>query len=521
MKKKLLPIGISTLAKIHPSYCYVDKTSHIAKLAHEGQYYFLSRPRRFGKSLLVDTLKQAFLGNKALFNGLYLENHWDWETSYPVIHFDFGTMASQHAASEARLSEFIWTTLNEYANTYAVVLKSQDFSFAFQELIRAIFEKTNQQVVILVDEYDKPLLDVIANETLAPSISEMLKGLYGVIKANDAYLRFVFLTGVTKFSKVGIFSGLNNLNDISLDASYADICGYTETDLNSKFSDYLKKGNVDRKRLKEWYNGYNFNGDTAKQVYNPFDILLFFDKNYTYRSYWFETGTPTFLVKLLQKNQYYFPDFESIRISEDALSSFDIDRISPTVILFQTGYLTIKNTQWIGGQLNFILSYPNFEVKVSLNNALTEIAAPASQRERTKNQIIDCLQGTDLTQLQAIFKAHFSSIPHDWFRKNVMAEFEGFYASIVYSFFCALGYQVIAEDATSFGKIDLTVILPDKIVILEFKLNQYGDAKSALQQIKDKKYADKYLNHHKPIYIVGMSFDVKERNVVGCLVEVW
>lgn len=517
--KKELPIGIPTLGEIvNNNRVYIDKTEFVSKLA-KGKYYFLSRPRRFGKSLFLDTLKQAFLGNKAVFKGLYLENHWNWDKSYPVIHFDFGTSGAYN--SEEKLVESIWTVLHDCANQYDIQFDNKDFGLAFHELIGKIATKTNQQVVILIDEYDKPILDVITDVSQATLMREMLKGLYSVIKVNDVYLKFVFLTGVSKFSKAGLFSGLNNLDDITLDARYADICGYTQTDLEREFSDYLIEGNVDKATLKRWYNGYNFGGAQHQNVYNPFDILLFFSKSFQYRSYWFETGSPTFLIKLIQKNHYYFPNMEAITIKENMLSSFDIENISLSVLLFQTGYLTIKSITTIGTQFAYVLGYPNAEVKSSLNDKLAAIATTPERKEALLGRLDSCLSNADINEIGVIFQSHFASIPHDWYRNNDIQHYEGFYASIIYSYFCALGYTVIAEDNTNTGQMDLAVILPDKILILEFKLKKNGDAGSALQQIKNKKYPEKYLADEKPIYLLGISFDTETRNIDGFLSEVY
>jgi hypothetical protein len=373
--------------------------------------------------------------------------------------------------------------------------------------------------VVLIDEYDKPMLDVITDESLVFSIREILKGLYGVMKANDAYLKFVFLTGVTKFSKVGLFSGLNNLNDITLTPQYANICGYTQTDLENGFSDYLKQGHVDTNKLKLWYNGYNFGGLPEQKVYNPFDVLLFFSNNFEYRNYWFETGNPEFLIKLIQKNKYYFPTMENYVASEMILATFDTPNLELTALLFQAGYLTIKEKTTLGAQFAYVLGYPNLEIQISLNDSLAMLGSKPENKVAGMQKLIGCLENADFDTLGQIFQSHFASIPHDWYRNNDIQHYEGFYASIVYSFFCALGYDVTAEDKTNVGQLDLTVKLADKILILEFKLKKYGDAASALQQIKNKRYAEKYQSEGKPIYLVGMSFDNETRNICELLSE--
>ena len=518
---KNLPIGISTLEKIRTeNYTYVDKTRYVVNLANSGgRYYFLSRPRRFGKSLFLDTLKQAFLGRKDLFTGLYLENNWDWNVKFPVIHFDFGTSSAYE--SKETLLDIIWQTLLNSAKEYQVELNQNlTYGSAFQQLVRDIADKHKQKVVILIDEYDKPILDNITNLDIAIELREMLKGLYVCIKSNDAYLKFALLTGVSKFSKVSLFSGLNILDDISLTGRYADICGYTQIELEAEFCEYLVDGNIDKQELKTWYNGYNFAGKEDQKVYNPFDILLFFSKDYEYRAYWFETATPTFLVKLLQAKHYFIPNLENPTVSDSQLASFDIDNIPLLTLLFQTGYLTIDKPTKIGTQYAYVLGYPNLEVKASLNNALAEIGTSPENKELVINQLYLALQENAWDSVKIILTSHFASIPHDWYRKNDIANYEGFYASIVYSYLAALGYELIGEDVTNHGRIDLTLIMPDKILIFEFKLSKYGSAKQAIEQIRAKDYPRKYQAKNQPIYLIGMSFDPETKCVVDLCCEI-
>ncbi len=513
---KNLPIGISSLEEIRSKNCiFIDKTQRVARLASAGKYYFLSRPRRFGKSLLVDTLKQAFLGRKELFAGLYLEENWDWNQRYPVLHFDFGDGIVQ---SKSELEIKIHQFLDGYYAEYQIESIYHDVSGRFSYLIKQIAHKY-AQVVLLIDEYDKPILDNIADQTTAIAMREGLKNLYSVIKTNDAHLKFVLLTGVSKFSKVSLFSGLNNLQDISLTSYYADICGYTQSELEKEFAAYLEAGKVDKALLKSWYNGYNFAGNEEQKVYNPFDILLFFGNNYQYRNYWFETATPTFLIRLIEKNHYFIPDLENLLVADATISSFDVEEIPIETLLFQTGYLTIKEITTIGTQYAYILTYPNLEVKARLNGALAEIATNSQTRNRTLARLAQLLAKGDLSQLQSVLFSHFASIPHDWYRNNDIAHYEGFYASIVYSYLAALGYDLIAEDVTNQGKIDLTLKMPDKIIILEFKLAKYGSAAEAIEQIKTRNYAAKYLGEIKPIYLLGISFDETTRNVAEIISE--
>ena len=366
---KKLPVGVSNLEKmVQDDFCYVDKTHHVANLVHSGGgYYFLSRPRRFGKSLFVDTLKQAFLGRHELFEGLYLEDNWDWSTEYPVIHISFGGSSAHN--SQQRLLGLIHNTLQTHARFYGVTLSnSNDYGLAFQELICQLSEKYQQRVVLLIDEYDKPILDVITDSEQAIANREILKGLYGFIKECNAYLRFVFLTGVTKFNMAGLLSELDDLRDITLSAEYADVCGYTQSELEDVFVEHLQAGNVDLERLKSWYNGFNFLGSEEQKVYPPCDILLFFSGDYAYKSYWFEGSTPSFLVRLIKRSQYAMPDFDNITVTSRMLSGWDDDNIPIETALFQTGYLTIETTLRMSECRYYKLACPNKEVEISLRH---------------------------------------------------------------------------------------------------------------------------------------------------------
>ncbi len=516
--KKNLPIGTSTLSNMIKNNCvYIDKTPFVDDLVKSGRYYFLSRPRRFGKSLFLDTLKQAFLGNKILFEGLHLENHWDWNKTYPVIHISFASETHSINLLEKNMHDILDQIIREFE--LPILLSEEILNTKFKLLISQLYSKYNQPVVILIDEYDKPILDNLEHTENSAYARSLLKSLYSVIKDCDQYLKFVFLTGVSKFSKAGLFSGLNNLADITLNRHYADICGYTQADLEREFADYLKEGCVDKEKLKLWYNGYNFMGSDNQKVYNPFDILLFFNNHFQYKEYWFETGNPSFLIKLIHKNKYYFPDMENTKMIESDLSSFDVDNIPLATLLFQTGYLTFKKDIMLGMARGYELGYPNLEVKMSLNGKLAELGSTVSEKNAVFIKLLACLKSSDLADFGNIFQSHFASIPHDWYRNNDIQHYEGFYASIVYSYLCALGYAVIAEDNTNTGQMDLTIILPDKILILEFKLKKNGDSASAIKQIKDKKYADKYVSDEKPIYLLGISFDHETRNVHNFLCE--
>ena len=507
---KKLPIGIQSFEKIRTgNFYYVDKTFFVKKLVEEGDYFFLSRPRRFGKSLFLDTLRQAFLGKKELFNGLYLENNWNWNKIYPVIYISFGSGVIR---SKEELTTTIEEILWSHEKNYNISLKLKSIKGKFMELISSLFEKFNEKVVILIDEYDKPILDNITNIKTAIEIREELKNFYSVIKDCDQFLKFVFITGVTKFSKVSLFSGLNNLKDITLSPSYATICGYTQKELEEVFKDRLKKVNL--KEIKEWYDGYSFLGE---KVYNPFDVLLYLDEG-IYRAYWFETGSPTFLLKLIKEKGYFIPELEDLEVSEKIVSSFDIEKLEIETLLFQTGYLTIKGIKRRIGRNVYKLGYPNLEVKVSLNDYILDeySGGSISEKEKRLNKIYDKIENNDIEGLIEEFKRVFSGLPYHWYSKNNIYIYEGFYSSIFYSYFCALGVEVIGEDVTSRGRIDLTVKLNDKIYIFEFKVirtdKEFG---FALKQLKAKKYHEKYKDEKKKIFLIGIEFSEEEKNIVN------
>ncbi|MDL1963514.1 MAG: ATP-binding protein [Deltaproteobacteria bacterium] len=511
---KKYPIGIQSFEVIRSDdYYYVDKTEFVKKLFESGKYYFFSRPRRFGKSLFLDTLHQAFAGRKEYFKGLFLENNWNWDEQLPVLHISFG--AGIFKDTDSLNSRFNYL-LSGFAEEYKVKLKGKNISDRFDELVRKISEKQNQKVVILIDEYDKPILDNIDKLETAIEIREGLKNFYSVIKDLDSYLKFVFITGVSRFSKVSIFSGLNNLKDISLDSRYSAICGYTQNELECVFKEPLKR--VDLNAIKKWYNGYNFLGEP---VYNPFDVLLYLDTG-EFRNYWFETGTPSFLIKLIQDRKYYVPELESFNAGDEILDSFEIDNLSLETVLFQTGYVTIKNKFKLDSEYVYTLSYPNLEVKKSLNRYILKSLSQVSISHRTKTQINirKALAAGDLESINENFHSFFASIPHDWYRKNRLSEYEGYYASIFYAYFTATGLDVTAEDTTNQGRIDLTVKLDDKIYIIEFKVIEVDKTKgSALEQIKKKKYSEKYQQKGKKIYLVGIEFSKNDKNIKNFMWE--
>jgi Protein of unknown function (DUF1703)./Predicted AAA-ATPase. len=503
---KKLPIGIQTFEKIINENCYyVDKTPFIKKL-EQGGYYFLSRPRRFGKSLFLDTIKEAFSGNKELFKGLYIYDKWDWSKKHPIIKISFAIGTNNNSE---KLISTISFNLKNVAYDYKINLEEEKLNQKFYELIKKLYENYNEKVVILVDEYDKPILDAIENIEYAKENREILKDFYSVLKDADPYIKLAFLTGVSRFSKVSIFSGLNQLRDITLSSEFATICGYTQTDLETVFADRLK--DFDKEELRKWYNGYSWLGE---KVYNPFDILLLFAER-QFRPYWFETGTPTFLIKLFRQYNYYLPQLENLEVGEELLSNLDIDSLYVENLLFQTGYLTIKDAERRLYREVYTLSYPNYEVKVSLNNFfLLHFVPDRILKDKTENELEKALKNNQIEKLKDILHRFFASIPYDWYRKNDLESYEGFYASIVYALFSGAGFETVAEDTTNKGNVDLTIIYNNKAYIIEFKVVEDRPEKTALKQIEEKKYFEKYLGKYEEVYLIGIEFSKKDRNIV-------
>lgn len=512
MKRRKLPLGIQNFSEIRSDdYYYVDKTALAHCLINEGKHYFLSRPRRFGKSLLLDTLKELFEGNEALFKGLAIYGQWDWSVKYPVLRFSFGSGNYRAAGNlEAELDK----QLSHLEQAFEITPQFDHPGGRFTDLLVQLNKQWQQPVVVLVDEYDKPMLDAINTPDLARANRDFLSGFYGTVKDNDALVRFSFFTGVSKFSKVNIFSGLNNLTDITLDKRYSTLCGYTNNDIDTVFAPELP--GLDREQIQEWYNGYHWLGEG---VYNPYDILKLFDTR-EFRNYWFETGTPTFLIDLLIQRQVSAIKLNSLLSSSSMLSSFDVNDITTEALLFQTGYLTIKETEDLGGQIFYTLSYPNREVYQSLNESLlSRLVQDKSSQVVHHARLYKLLQANQLHALKALFHSFFASIPYHWYNNNTIQQYEGYYAAVFYSYFAALGLNITVEDATNHGRIDMTLKFQQRVYIFEFKVVEFVPEGSALQQIKDKAYAEKYRELQQPIVLIGVEFSKDERNIVAFEVE--
>ena len=509
MTRRRLPIGIQTFRTIREDGCYyVDKTAHIRRLVDEGTHYFLSRPRRFGKSLLLDTCKELFEGNEALFRGLSVDEHWNWSVRHPVVRLDFG---AGHFQGPDDLRTEVTDRLRLLEDEAGIAAHPDSIPARFGHVLRTLHARTGQRVVVLIDEYDKPILDALETPAIARANRDYLRGLYAVLKASDAHIRFSFMTGVTKFSKVSLFSGLNHLKDITLSPRYSAICGYTEADLDTVFAPELP--GLDRDRIRDWYNGYGWLG--PERVYNPFDILLLFDER-KFGPWWFETGTPTFLVETLFRRGVSSPTLDGMVGTGDLLSAFDVDDIAPEALLFQTGYLTICDETSVGERALYRLGYPNREVRQSLNERLLRhLVRDATRQTANAVRLEALLAANDFAGLEALFRAFFASIPYEWYTNNDIARYEGYYASVFYSYFAALGLDVTVEDSTSHGRLDMAVRFNGNVYLFEFKVVELEPAGAAMAQLQAKGYADKYRGTGEPIHLIAVEFSRDARNVVA------
>ena len=502
---------MQTFREVREEDCYyVDKTPYIARLLDEGKHYFLSRPRRFGKSLFLDTLKELFEGTEELFTGLHIHDRgdWDWSARHPVVRLDF---AGGSFKDPGYLQTNLAAQLDSIEVASGVSPRYDTPPERFGYLIRSLHERSGQRVAVLVDEYDKPILDALDTPEIARANRDYLRGLYGVIKANDAHVRFTFVTGVSKFTKVSLFSDLNNLKDITLDRRYSGICGYTEDDLDTVFAPEL--AGLNRGQIREWYNGYRWRG--TEKVYNPYDVLLLFDSR-EFKAHWFETGTPAFLVDTLFDRRIASVSLDQVMGTEELLSAFDVGKIGTGALLFQTGYLTIAAEEELGGKALFRLGYPNREVRQSLNeHLLRHLVQDAERQTANSMRLARLLEAHDCAGLKELFHTFFASIPYEWYTNNDIANYEGYYASVVYSYFAALGYEIAVEESSSHGRLDMAVRTGGHVYLFEFKVAEMAPPGSALAQLRERGYADKYRGRGEPIHLIGVEFSRETRNVTA------
>ncbi len=502
-----IPIGIQDFRKIRENdFLYVDKTPYIQKLTSQPGAYFLSRPRRFGKSITIATLQELYSGSRELFKGLWIEDKWDWGRKHPVIRISFKDINFEQRGLESPLAERI----EEIAAQYGIALNRLEARDRFRELIAAL--SATAKVVVLIDEYDAPITHYLGqNLPLAIENRDFLRGFYSVLKEADHLLEFVFLTGVSKFSKVGIFSGLNNLQDISFHPEYATMLGYSQEELEANFEEHIravaKKMGLGREefmaQLRHWYNGYRFE-ENAPTVYNPVSLNSFFSVG-KFENFWFETGTPSFLINLLREQGLYAFDLEPK--SQIEFGSFELDNLHPYGLLYQTGYLTIRYRDEYG---LYHLDYPNHEVR----NSMLAYLLDAFGGVRRGGGIVLAIQmeqafmAHDIAKVIRILQGMFKGLPYQLREKQP----ERFYHAAVHLIFAYMGLRVHSEVCTSDGRADAVVETPEKVYVLEFKLDQGADV--ALTQIREKRYHEAFWKLGKPLVGVGVSFSSATGNIV-------
>lgn len=517
MSSKIYPIGIQNFEKIRKDgYFYIDKTALIYQMVKTGSYYFLSRPRRFGKSLLISTLEAYFLGKKELFEGLAIEKlEKDW-TVYPIFHMDLNT---EKYDTRESLDSILNFTLEKWEQQYGTAPSETTFALRFRGLIERAYKQTGQRVVILIDEYDKPMLQAIGNEELQKEFRNTMKAFYSVLKTMDGCIQFAFLTGVTKFGKVSVFSDLNNLDDISMRNQYIDICGVSEKELHDNLEIELHeladiKGVSYHEicdKLREYYDGYHFTHNSIG-IYNPFSLLNTF-KYKEFGSYWFETGTPTYLVELLKKRHYDLRRMAHEETSVSVLNSIDSASDNPIPVIYQSGYLTIKGYDEEFGI--YSLGFPNREVEEGFIKFLLPFYANtnAVESEFEIQKFVREIRIGDYDSFFRRLRSFFADTPYELIR-----DLELHYQNVLFIVFKLVGFYVKAEYHTSEGRIDL-VLQTDKFVyVIEFKLD--GTAEDALRQINEKHYALPFeAGGNRRLFKIGVNFNAKMRNIEKWIVE--
>ena len=506
---KLYPVGIQNFESLRKDgYYYVDKTDRIYRLVKTGCYYRLIRPRRFGKSLLISTLEAYFQGKRELFEGLAMQElEKEWK-QYPVIHLDLN---AKKFDTEEDLIRLIDRQLLVYESVYGRVPTDVTIDDRFVSLIRNAAEKSGERVVILVDEYDKPMLQAIGNDTLQSEYRNTLKAFYGVLKSMDGYIKFALLTGVTKFGKVSVFSDLNNLEDLSRNPGYTDICGISEEELLRDFSDDIQElaaanGQTFEQaceQLKEDYDGYHFCPDSPG-MYNPFSILNTF-KSRRYGSYWFETGTPTYLVELLKKSSYDLDEMSHVETDADVLDSIFTDD-NPIPVIYQSGYLTIKGYDKEFGI--YELGFPNREVEEGFMKFLLPYYSSVSKTSspfEIKKFVQDVKRG-DIDGFMERLQSFLADCPYE-----LAKDVELHYQNVLFIVFRLAGLYTKVEYHTSRGRIDLVLQTDSYVYVMEFKLD--GTAEQALQQIEDKQYALPFAKDSRKVYTIGVNFSSETRNI--------
>ena len=519
MTKYRLPIGIQSFRRLRERDCYyVDKTTLISQLIDEGDHYFLSRPRRFGKSLLLDTIDELFSCNEELFVNLDIHDEWDWSKPHPVIRLSFGAKYNE----PDDLARDSMEQLADIESTLGIKSLSGDVTGPgrLRSLIRALHNQTGSQVVVLIDEYDKPILDVLDNPDLATANRDYLRGFYGVIKDCAKDVRFVFVTGVSMFSKVSLFSGMNNLTDISLEPTYATVCGYTDHDLDTVFAPELE--GLDRDKIRLWYNGYHWLGD--QKVYNPYDVLLLFRRR-KFQAHWFETGTPTMLYDQIKREHVNPMMLKNTEVSQELASKFDVGDVDLRALMFQSGYLTIVGEELKRDRTYFTLDYPNLEVRQSFSEGLlAHIGLDSSSVVRDSQELLDLLIANDFDGFRVKFNSFINGIPHQWHDNTGIEDYEAHYASMLYIALQVINADLTGEESSTHGRADMVVREGGQVFVIEFKMAENAAGvdsaiKDAMSQIKERGYANKYRGRNEPIHLVAMIFGSEKRNMIAIHAE--
>ena len=515
MGNKIYPIGIQNFESLRKDgFFYIDKTALVYQLVKTGRYYFLSRPRRFGKSLLISTLEAYFQGKKELFTGLAIEKlEKDW-IEYPILHLDLNI---ERYDTPESLGNILEKNLAEWEKLYGAEISERTFSLRFAGIIKRACEQTGQRVVILVDEYDKPMLQAIGNQELQKEYRNALKPFYGVLKTMDGCIKFALLTGVTKFGKVSVFSDLNNLNDLSMWNKYIDICGISDKELQENLEEEMHEfAEVQgmtyeqfRDKLREYYDGYHFTQNSIG-IYNPFSLLNAFDRK-EFGSYWFETGTPTYLIELLKRYHYDLEHMAHAETYADVLNSIYGDE-EPLPVIFQSGYLTIKGYDERFGL--YRLGFPNREVEEGFVKFLVPYYTRFNKIE-APFEVLKFVQEIERGEPDAFFRrlqSFFADTPYE-----LVKDLELHYQNVLFIVFKLVGFYVKAEYHTSQGRIDLVLQTDKYIYVMEFKLD--GTAEEALQQINDKQYALPFAADSRKVLKIGVNFSNTTRNIERWVVE--
>jgi Predicted AAA-ATPase/PD-(D/E)XK nuclease superfamily len=523
---RLLPHGVQTFLKMRSDdYVYVDKTEHIYRLASKTDNYFLSRPRRFGKSLTVSTLKELFEGNRPLFKGLWIEDKWDWSVTHPVIHFSFAKIAYKELGLDTALK----VELNNIAEKYNIIFKTDSYQQQFQELIKLLYEQYGK-IVILIDEYDKPIIDFLEKNEMpiAKANQKVMKNFYSVLKDAEPFIRLLFITGVSKFSKVSLFSDLNHLTDLTLNKDFTTLVGYTQQELESNFKEHIEAvmdyQNMNWAdilvKMKEWYNGFSWDG--INTVYNPFGTLTFLNEK-VFSNTWFSTATPTFLINLIREKTVF--KYEEQWMSKLALEKYDLDNLDLIPLMFQTGYLTVKELDIKSGDM--LLDYPNREVRDGMYQfMLDDLTRNQYQQSSgiTVKDLYKAFQKNDLAQVHLIINSIFADLPYPLYEPNREKDkrreielSERFFHGVIHLVFKYLGMFIDSEVSTSFGRADSVVQTDSHIYVFEFKYNRSG--KAAFDQITNNNYADKYRATGKTIIGIGVNFSHITRKINGWVLK--